>query len=163
MSTFIACTDWALSYYYVHGVGYLSTNFRGSGIQSFSGRIVLDWMFPTPTEAAHWSQIFEPGFRCTWTRMPVWYDAAQLWQPTFPVEWYKSPPPIVYNLRVRHWFLVVITTLGAVATSRPLISQWRDRNRARRALCMKCGYDLRASEGRCPECGEPIPAGTPTK
>jgi hypothetical protein len=57
---------------------------------------------------------------------------------------------------VPHWFLVVIT--GAS----PILWLSAARNRRRRlrelaGLCRMCGYDLRATPERCPECGE-VPA-----
>jgi hypothetical protein len=52
----------------------------------------------------------------------------------------------------------------ALATSPPLVwalfaafrASLRQR-RLRRGHCGKCGYDLRASDGRCSECGMPVP------
>jgi hypothetical protein len=48
------------------------------------------------------------------------------------------------------WFLAVVFGVGpAIAATR-----WRRRRRERRrGLCQRCGYDLRASPDRCPECG----------
>lgn len=49
------------------------------------------------------------------------------------------------------WFLVMLTTLPLVV-GRALRAVAR-RRRVRAGLCPKCGYDLRATPDRCPECG----------
>ena len=48
----------------------------------------------------------------------------------------------------------------AVAIAIPSIIGFRMSRQAirlREGLCVKCGYDLRASTHRCPECGSPVP------
>ena len=55
-------------------------------------------------------------------------------------------------LTVPHWALALILTALPAAQLRRSIRDGRFRDRSRR-LCPACGYDLRASPDRCPECG----------
>jgi predicted RNA-binding Zn-ribbon protein involved in translation (DUF1610 family) len=51
-----------------------------------------------------------------------------------------------------HWFIMLcFATLPAVATYRWVRS--RPNRQERDFKCPKCGYDLRATPDRCPECG----------
>ena len=62
------------------------------------------------------------------------------------------------NAHLPYWFLLLLFAPGAL----PLIHRLRARHRRARRLrlnhCLSCGYDLRASADRCPECGTPAPA-----
>lgn len=58
------------------------------------------------------------------------------------------------------WFLLVLTGFLPVMWLR---RRARERRRFQRRLCATCGYDLRGSPDRCPECGSiPVPASKET-
>lgn len=53
------------------------------------------------------------------------------------------------------WFLA---TLLVIPLSRLSYAMWRSRREQLKTLCRTCGYDMRATPARCPECGcEPDP------
>jgi hypothetical protein len=53
-------------------------------------------------------------------------------------------------ITVPYWVVTAVGLLLSTLLAARQVPLWR---RRRRGLCVHCGYDLRASPGRCPECG----------
>jgi hypothetical protein len=67
------------------------------------------------------------------------------------------PEPVRFNyheetqaLVVPYWFFVVVCSALPVVGLRRVILR---RRRKHRGACVRCGYDLRGTPGKCPECG----------
>lgn len=62
----------------------------------------------------------------------------------------------------RRWSMPVALPIALLCVSPALwfLRTHRRERRSRLGLCLCCGYDLRASKDRCPECGTAIPAQT---
>jgi hypothetical protein len=59
------------------------------------------------------------------------------------------------KLEVPYWTLALVTAVLPVAFVTLRVTRWLTRYRGR-ARCPLCGYDLRASPDRCPECGTAV-------
>ena len=76
---------------------------------------------------------------------------------TFHAAGFERKEAKYFTARLR-WFVAPLWSVLLVAT--PLPTVWlpwfrTHRSRRRHGLCVTCGYDLRATPGRCPECGTP--------
>jgi hypothetical protein len=66
------------------------------------------------------------------------------------------PPAMTSGVVVPHWFIVLLLAILPAMWLRQAHVLKIIRNRRAAGLCTHCGYDLRASPGRCPECGAEI-------
>ena len=63
--------------------------------------------------------------------------------------WFVSAP---------HWFVALVLGIWPAFST----AHWfKRRRRMKRGHCVQCNYDLRAGQDKCPECGTPIPSGSP--
>ena len=124
---------WVESYTYCRSVRY-NWAYRKAGIVSDSGEVQL--------------------YRIEWNNPSEWLLVDRyLWGFRFNCT-IVTGSHTLYIFGVPHWFLsLVFAVLPAL-----WVRRWR--NRIPPGHCKRCGYDLRASEGRCPECGTAIPATT---
>ncbi|HVX87146.1 MAG TPA: hypothetical protein VH253_20345 [Phycisphaerae bacterium] len=99
-------------------------------------------LFDQPFYAAHLSRnISFPGFFDR--ELPVMTSAGPL----------SSITPGHADWAFSLYYLLFLVALYPVMHA---ISMWRQRRRHSQDLCTRCGYDLRASKDRCPECGTPF-------
>jgi hypothetical protein len=74
-------------------------------------------------------------------------------------EWYRSlfpylsEPLAFWRVAVPYWVLIALVFVRPVAFVVRTLVGWRRRRHLARGECLQCGYDLRASPERCPECG----------
>jgi hypothetical protein len=64
------------------------------------------------------------------------------------------PKLTIWILLLPHWLLIVATTVMPGIEFR----RWRRNRKPPEGCCQRCGYDLRATPERCPECGN-VPRG----
>jgi hypothetical protein len=67
-----------------------------------------------------------------------------------------------WDVAVPHWFLALLFSLWPAIVLGRHRQRRADRRRAA-GLCAGCGYDLRGSPDRCPECGAARPTDAPVR
>ena len=161
------CVMWVRSYF-VQDSCYWSD--RGKEVQGVTARGQL---------LVRWVTISEPNFfnpislRHTVKRPPG--SVASLGLSPLPTEWESpvvgfgfasgqfGPRKIYYgqHLILPLWFVALTLAVGPVRWAYLRRTQRHSREQLVGAVCPSCGYDLRASPDRCPECGTAVPGEEP--
>ena len=148
-------------------------------VESGSGRILFDrskvyltaegvdrvggdgaWHFSTEPATAQWPYGLIPGVGggTYWNTMGFG-RRQQAW--TGNVLNVPNLSQSVDDRWLPHWLLAVITAILPVRACARIVRHRRSQWHLQRGLCPGCGYDLRATPDRCPECGRATADPTP--
>lgn len=109
---------------------------------------------PDAAEVAWWNNryIDPPQYRRGqgWTRLGFEWQ----WDPLREaISAYGGAEPRIRRAGAPLWALTILTSTLPIAW---LAAMWRRKCLMVQGGCATCGYDLRASKDRCPECGTPF-------
>jgi hypothetical protein len=68
------------------------------------------------------------------------------------------PPGLDITIYLRYWLLTLVFAISPMIELQRLLSRRKQTLRQLRNHCANCGYDLRATPDRCPECGTVPPS-----
>jgi hypothetical protein len=152
---------WVRSYWYYEGgpVVLVATSFR---LESGSGTLVTCWRVddnPRSVPNGRWKVVpmsKMPGGKFGLPPQSSGALGFRYWAYDLPIEGWAKPME-GRQLFVPYWAAVLLFALLPMVW---LTLTLRNRRRQELRRCPACGYDLRATPGRCPECGV-FPAAPP--
>jgi hypothetical protein len=146
---------WPLTYFSAFLVAYVSPDGRAQAIGLNRGCVQVFRLSESRCQPGWHIQRWIPAsdfdnFAC-WSRP---------WIGLRVVEFDHYPPLVLDTayVAISDWLVAVLT--GMVPIRVAIAWMWmrrRQRRRIANGQCLKCGYDLRATPDRCPECGTPVP------
>lgn len=104
----------------------------------------VDWNHD-PEDRYSWIQTY-PTWRCAGM-----YTASDMTFVGSSIIDINHPDVVVKHYGVPYWMIVAPTLVLPALWARRFM---RRRSQSRRGFCALCGYDLRATPTRCPECGK---------
>jgi hypothetical protein len=131
---------------YVGKFGLIGTNFRSYGGIDLR-RLNAHW-----TSSAELQRFEFDSYPAETRSNPLWF-VPRYHHRTFPLPRLERE---IWDVRIPYWLMLLVSSV-------PPALWWRDRrkrNRVQLGHCQTCGYDLRATPARCPECGA-APAALP--